>query len=488
MDNLAEAGLDMSKVMEAIMHSLEEDYGGMAAKMGGTLSGMKEALDTLKTESTRLLWTGIFEQIKPIMLEVINMLTDPAVTEAISAMGERIGAFAAKIIQPLWAGIKGLISLGPAIRDVFQFLMTGDTSKLEGLWEKLAPTGKWETIRSVLMGIQPVVQIVVAAFQSLGNAIGYLVTGDADKLTAIWEKFAPTGKWEPIRDFLMGLREALEGLGKVISTFAKGNAADRLQAVMDAFQGLTDLGIDSGLANAIVDVAAAVGKFAKGMGEAFKLLKSGDVKGALGKVFETFKGFGGDIKEALSQIAWKGIWDTVVGKAKELLGKVDWSGIKETVSTGITKVLDNATEMAGKLAASIAKWWAGSEIKTKIDAQIPVVGGWIQGMLIEAIGWVFDRATDLVLTLAGVTSKVFNDPGIVKSDDTTKGKIGAAVRGILEAGFSTLKEHTEELGVALGKLLGPIFRRALNYALTGQFEEKIDWGEWIKGQISWGKK
>lgn len=381
MDNLAEAGLDMSKVMEAIMHSLEKDYGGMARKMGGTFSGMKESLDTLMTESTRLLWTGIFDAIKPIMLEVINILTDPKVTEAISAIGNKIGFFAKGVIEPAWSMLKQII---PLLGPLFQYLGSGDTSALENLTlGVLRLKGGGDVLRtfySVVTTVREAIVLASGAFNVFAGAIGFLVSGSYEG----------------------GLKRFIDGLSGL------GVSAENFGAVIDVLRTAREI----------------IVKFISGIGEAVKLLGKGDLFGAFGKVFETLRSTAEDIVQAID---WDKIWTAVKSAALTAIGKisdfaaeawpkikawfektatevsnkvkeVDWKAVWDKVRTALTDVAGTVGDFATKAWEKIKAWFTATatEVGNKVG-DVDWSGVWqkVKEALATAVSKVSDAATTL---------------------------------------------------------------------------------------------
>ncbi len=79
--------------VEALIQSLEKDFGGAAKRQANTFSGLISSLSDLKSIGLREFFRGTFEAIQPSLQRFVEFVTNPAVKENLRAWGDSIGNY-----------------------------------------------------------------------------------------------------------------------------------------------------------------------------------------------------------------------------------------------------------------------------------------------------------------------------------------------------------------------------------------------------------
>src|SRR5207253_2683314 len=111
----------------AMAGSLEDDFGGAAAKAGGSMTGLLNSLGDLKSAGLRELFSSTFQAIQEPLGKLIEFLQSGGTIAAIRQFGQVMGQGIGQVI--LWLKdvvIPGAIRIfqefGPRIMDAFAFL------------------------------------------------------------------------------------------------------------------------------------------------------------------------------------------------------------------------------------------------------------------------------------------------------------------------------------------------------------------------------
>lgn len=84
--------------IEAIVQDMETNFAGAAERQAGTIQGLVASLEDLKAISLRGLFGPLFEEFKPELQAVVDMLQDPKTIESIRAMGTEFATSTRSII------------------------------------------------------------------------------------------------------------------------------------------------------------------------------------------------------------------------------------------------------------------------------------------------------------------------------------------------------------------------------------------------------
>lgn len=97
---LTEKGLiPANEAIEAIIRSLERNFGGAAKAQAGTFSGLLSSLSDIKRVLTREFFSPVFKTVQPYLERYIEALQSPEIIARVGALGERLGALVARAAE-----------------------------------------------------------------------------------------------------------------------------------------------------------------------------------------------------------------------------------------------------------------------------------------------------------------------------------------------------------------------------------------------------
>lgn len=167
-----------NEAIQAIVDSLERDFGGAAERQSGTIEGLTNSLSDLKSISLREFFEGTFQAVQPKLQEFVDKLQDPAVRNSIRSWGEALGDFTSKSI----VFFEQVSTKATELSNWWNSL-DGSTQRLIGTlgaMVAIGPTavsmiGSIVTTASALVGILPAVVSGFSAWQagmSITTALG----------------------------------------------------------------------------------------------------------------------------------------------------------------------------------------------------------------------------------------------------------------------------------------------------------------------------
>jgi len=107
LEEMREKGLIPANLaIEAIVTSLEQDFGGAAKRQTETMGGLRTSLEDLKDIGLREFFTGTFQEIQPYLKEFVGTLQDPEFRANLREMGADFGESIGEIAQ----GVRDAIS------------------------------------------------------------------------------------------------------------------------------------------------------------------------------------------------------------------------------------------------------------------------------------------------------------------------------------------------------------------------------------------
>ncbi len=169
---MTEKGLiPADQAIEAIVSSMERDFGSAAADSQNTMSGMVASLEDLQMFTSRDLFSGVFKAIGPYMSEFIGVLTDPNVKAQIKGIGEAIGTF---IVGGLDTAKAAVIRF----KEAFDVAGGGVQGVIAGIGASLA-VPEWVAGIGLFMvswaALIPVISGTITLIMQLGTAITTLI-------------------------------------------------------------------------------------------------------------------------------------------------------------------------------------------------------------------------------------------------------------------------------------------------------------------------
>lgn len=110
---MIEAGLvPADAAIKAISQSIQNDFGGAAARSTHTFAGLVSSLEDIKEIGLREFFSGTFQAIQPYLDQFANSMQDPATLAAIRAWGHDLGTYVGDGAQAITGLIGAWQSLG----------------------------------------------------------------------------------------------------------------------------------------------------------------------------------------------------------------------------------------------------------------------------------------------------------------------------------------------------------------------------------------
>jgi len=153
------------QAIEAIVQTLEVDFAGAAANASDTFGGLISTLDEVKDIGLREFFGGVFEELKPVMQELIELMSDPAMIENLQESGKALGEFVGTSLTGLMDLVQWFGSLDDGTKDLI--LTTAAMSLAMG------PVTKGLTsLSNGIGGIAQMIPAFSAGMDGAGKAIG----------------------------------------------------------------------------------------------------------------------------------------------------------------------------------------------------------------------------------------------------------------------------------------------------------------------------
>lgn len=203
MQRLEDGTIDANTAIEAVVGTLEKDFGGAAKEQSQTVSGLVSTFGELKKMGLRELFAGLVEAVRPLAIAFTEWLSGEGMAR-LHEMGQSIGNLATRVVQfirsgaqlmPLFSGIGGIMmqsllpaltalatQVGPVIGNVMGNLVPIFSSLAMQLVSMLAPaimtiiTQALPPLLSLFQALLPVVMAIASAVMPILNVvIGVLV-------------------------------------------------------------------------------------------------------------------------------------------------------------------------------------------------------------------------------------------------------------------------------------------------------------------------
>lgn len=214
---LVEKGvIPADKAIQAIVTSLEKDFGGAAKRQAGTFSGLLSSLGDIKSIGLREFFTSTFKAIQPYLDKFVGTLSDPATMENLRHWGEPFGQAVARMLASLEHLTNGVIQFAKLHPQMFRFIAT-----FAGIAAAMVPmlVGAG-LLLTVLRPLAPIVGL-------FGSALGFLVSPLG--LAAAGVGILAAMNWDKIKKGLSGVADTVKKVAgdfpKLFEAVTKGDIA-----------------------------------------------------------------------------------------------------------------------------------------------------------------------------------------------------------------------------------------------------------------------
>lgn len=174
-----------NKAIEAIVKSLEEDFGGAAARQAGTFSGLLASMEDLKTVGLRTFFEGTFKAIQPYVQKFVDTLSDPAFMSKLSELGQKFGGFVAIALEG-FSKLQGDIQLLRAKLEIFM-----QTPAFKKIFENFKKIFDTLTNPTIMANAGRVFDGIKNFLQDLGEKVIPFATQMFDKISGWFEENGP---------------------------------------------------------------------------------------------------------------------------------------------------------------------------------------------------------------------------------------------------------------------------------------------------------
>ena len=376
LEKMREKGLiPADKAIEAIVQSLEQDFGGAAERQAATFSGLISSLTDIKEVGLRELFTGVFQEAQPYVAAVVDKLSSEEFKASLREAGMRAG----ELVRPFLDG-----SVAKNVQDFVSSLITPDmTESINSFRESLGALGG--TIEESLPMLEQygadmkrflVEQLQTAGPEILGNlssvvaSIEEIWRNHGDEIMAV-VNFA----WRVITTVVLGAMELLTGGIAGFLAWMQGLFDAATLAVQGNWQGAWE---------AILLAALNAFGLIQGAAEAF----FGLVLGIVGTNMEAFK------------LTWSENWEMA-----KLIVTTIWQNIVSRITDKVNEIY---SVVASKLAAVIE--WIGTKFVEPMKRHMDAVQKAIKPV-IDALGALIEMAKNPIEIFTTVVTKTIGVGG-----------------------------------------------------------------------------
>ncbi len=330
--------IDANTAIEAVVSTLENDFGGAAKEQSQTVSGLLSTFDELKKMGLRELFAGIVEAVRPLAAAFLDWMQEEGLAR-LREVGNLIGDLAAKVVNVVMA-----FTDAGAFSIEFSEALGGISPRLREIWNSLSPliqqglawiTENSETVRGALMGIAvafgalAIIGTITGLVSALANPIT-LIIALAGLLGAAW-----ANNWGGIREKTAPVLEWLRTAFNTVSLWLSQHIPVALTTLQNIWTSIW---------SAITGVVNAVWPIVSAVWSAFKAAFQGD-----------WYAFGSYLRDAWDEF-WRLIKDTasrafeflketfadLIEKIKNFFTKTDWGEVGRNIIDGIAKGISKA--------------------------------------------------------------------------------------------------------------------------------------------------
>lgn len=361
LQKMIEKGLvPADKAIEILTESLETDFGGSAKRQAETFSGLISSLSDIKDVGLREFFSGVFEAAKPLITEVVNVLSSPEFMAGLHQAGEEMAQFLMPIIvfggqvigwmQDFSDELNGVNTNGSILLSVLTTLFGPETTAqivgfLSTLMEGFHNLSDFWSVNG---------DTIKFAVMQFGATVGQIFTTLASEVIPwLVEMFNHITAW-------------VNDNGPLIAAFAAGFLAamtNIIGAAANMWQFIEPL--LTGLINIILDVAKTILQVATGdwpgawntiqqiVQDAWTAIK-GFFMGFVNWVLQTF--VGSNLKEFVA--LWTANLHTMQAIAQGVIDKVTgfFDGLKRTISGVVGSVVSLIEHLKEIVFPSLPSW------------------------------------------------------------------------------------------------------------------------------------
>ncbi|MEZ0396838.1 MAG: tape measure protein [Anaerolineales bacterium] len=343
--------IDANTAIEAVLQTLETDFGGAAREQAHTVSGLLSTFEELKKLGLRELFEGIVEAIRPLAISFLDWLQGPGL-ERLHEIGTNLGDLVGRLVS-----LAAAFSESGAFSEEFSAALGNISPKLQEIWDYLSPfiqqgltwiTEHAEEVKAALIGMAVAAGAlaVIGSIVSMINPVTLALTAivaAVGLLSAAW-----AGNWGGIRDKVTEVWAWLQPIFQNIREWLEQNIPVALSTVQQIWQTVW---------TAVTAVFRAIWPIIQAVWDAFKAAFSGD-----------WYSFGENLR-----LAWDRLWNLVgeilrnaVSFIRERIADLiqsiitfftdtDWGEVGHNIVQGIAEGLSNAANWLIETARDVGQ-------------------------------------------------------------------------------------------------------------------------------------
>ena len=394
--------IDSNTAIEAVVSTLEKDFGGAAKEQTQTVSGLISTFQELKQMGLRELFSGLVDAIRPLAASFLEWLQEDGIAK-LREIGTQIGNLTVRAIEFVQGAAPTFQAVMAWIRD------NGATIQgvLMGIAIAFGAMAVVSTVTALVTALANPLTLVIALAGLLGAAWVNNWGGIQEKTAAVWAWLQPI--FESIRTWLSAnlptILAALQVIwGQVWTAISTAISVAWLiiQTIFTSLGAWLSVAIPayltvlqqvwSAIWTAVVSIFRVVWPIIQAIWQAFRAAFEGD-----------WYAFGAKLREAWDK-AWEGIkailrnaWSAIKSIVSNLVFDVqnfftntDWGsvgdGIVQGIAAGISSgasAIVNAARSAAKAALDAAKGFLGIRSPSRLfEQQVGrnMVLGWARGV------------------------------------------------------------------------------------------------------------
>lgn len=409
LQQMQEKGLiPADKAVEAITRSLEEDFGGAAKKQAGSLAGLTESLQDLKSIALREVFTGAFQAAQPYIATVVDTLSDPEFRATLNEIGGALGGAVATglqqvsvLIGPLLPQVSALFGQAMASAPEIMGRVSGALVYLQSIWTSVWPVVQatfqavWPLLQDAFVMIGPLVQQAGAIIQQVIADVAPLVQKVVTEAAALIQANLPQIQaiisealtaikiiWDAVWPYLQVVLEIMwEGAKTVVQT-AINVVRDIVRTVMALLRGDWE-GVWKGIEAIVLDVwegiKGIIGHAIEGVRKLFKDVDWGALgRGIVDGITNGVLAVAGGLVSAATKVVGDALQaaKNLLGihspsrVAAEQIGKPFAAGIGQGILAGMERL--TGTQMPGLMgqlvgAGSVGGGWGGGTTPLQVQ-------------------------------------------------------------------------------------------------------------------------
>ncbi len=245
-NQMIEQGLPAATAIEAILQSLEADYGGAAKAQGETFSGLLNSFDDLISISQRKIFQPIFEEARPDLVQFSEYLQSAQIDVQIAAISAQTQQLTQTVMTAAREAMPAVKSIGGLIKDAVTIIGAGLTLPVK-------------LTAQVVSGLPPAKMAGTDPSEGLdGAATAHLAFGAAVAVAATSAKY--------LIGALVPLMQSLQATGSATLLATRAALQYPVALTRSTLLSVRAIGVNQTLAGSLIRVAGAARGAAVSMG------------------------------------------------------------------------------------------------------------------------------------------------------------------------------------------------------------------------------